>query len=51
MLTADSCTLSASAAEIPAPIVYIKVVKTRSWISVEDDRSALWVSGSALTSF
>ena len=35
-----------AAAVIPAPIAYIKIVavkKTRSWIPVEDDRSALWV--------
>ena len=35
-----------AAAAIPAPIAYIKVVavkKARSWISVDDDRSALWV--------
>ena len=35
-----------AAAVIPAPIAYINVVavkKARSWISVEDDRSALWV--------
>ena len=35
-----------AATVIPAPIAYIKAVgvkKARSWISVEDDRSALWV--------
>ena len=35
-----------AAVVIPAPTAYFKVVavkKARSWISVEDDRSALWV--------
>ena len=36
-----------AAAVIPAPIAYIKVVAVKkarnNWISVEDDRSALWV--------